>query len=160
MSYFVVLLLVSFLCAHIHTHTHTHAHLHTHTHTHTTRTHTHTPLSPSLQITLNAMKSENEQIALQGVEFWSTVCDEEADLSIEAIEVLHYTMHNVLEHTFGCVQLIIDFLSCFGMSVSQHLYWNKHIQQYCTLINSRRACARVTVVGLCLCVRYAEVFAL
>ena len=104
------------------------------------------------------MKSENEQIALQGVEFWSTVCDEEADLSIEAIEVQYCTMRNVLEHTFGCVQLNIDFLSCFGMSVSQH-YWNKHIQQYCTL-NSWRACARVTVVGLCLCVHYAEVFAL
>ena len=50
------------------------------------------------------------------------------------------------------ILLIVVFLSCFGMSVSQH-YWNKHIQQYCTLINSWRAYTRVTVVGLCLCVR-------
>lgn len=34
-------------------------------------------------ITLEAMKSENEQIALQGIEFWSNVSDEEIDLAIE-----------------------------------------------------------------------------
>ncbi|XP_073825652.1 importin subunit beta Fs(2)Ket [Musca autumnalis] len=34
-------------------------------------------------ITLEAMKSENDQIALQGVEFWSNVSDEEIDLAIE-----------------------------------------------------------------------------
>lgn len=34
-------------------------------------------------ITLEAMKSENDQIALQGIEFWSNVSDEEIDLSIE-----------------------------------------------------------------------------
>ena len=33
------------------------------------------------------MKSGTDEIALQGIEFWSTVCDEEADLSIEATEV-------------------------------------------------------------------------
>ena len=41
----------------------------------------HTP-----QITLAAMKSEVNEIALQGIEFWSTVCDEETDLAIEAAE--------------------------------------------------------------------------
>jgi importin subunit beta-1 len=44
-------------------------------------------MGPALfAITLNAMKADHDQIALQGIEFWSTVCDEEADLSIEAME--------------------------------------------------------------------------
>ena len=30
------------------------------------------------------MKSENEEVALQAVEFWSTVCEEEIDLQLEA----------------------------------------------------------------------------
>jgi len=33
------------------------------------------------------MKSEVDDIALQGIEFWSTVCDEEVDLAIELSEV-------------------------------------------------------------------------
>lgn len=37
-------------------------------------------------ISLEAMKSEVEEVALQGIEFWSTVCDEEVDLAIEAQE--------------------------------------------------------------------------
>lgn len=37
-------------------------------------------------ITLEAMKSDNDQIALQGIEFWSNVCDEELDLAIEKQE--------------------------------------------------------------------------
>jgi len=40
-----------------------------------------------LQITIEAMKSEHDEIALQGIEFWSTVCDEEVDLGIELHEV-------------------------------------------------------------------------
>ena len=39
-----------------------------------------------LQITLDAMKNDGDEVALQGIEFWSTVCDEEADLAIEAVE--------------------------------------------------------------------------
>lgn len=37
-------------------------------------------------ITLEAMKSENDQVALQGIEFWSNVSDEEIDLAIESQE--------------------------------------------------------------------------
>lgn len=33
------------------------------------------------------MKHPDERVALQAVEFWSTVCEEEVDLSIEASEV-------------------------------------------------------------------------
>lgn len=39
------------------------------------------------QITIEAMKSDQDEIALQGIEFWSTVCDEEVDLGIELQEV-------------------------------------------------------------------------
>lgn len=34
-------------------------------------------------ITLEAMKSENDQVSLQGIEFWSNVSEEEIDLAIE-----------------------------------------------------------------------------
>lgn len=37
-------------------------------------------------ITLEAMKSDNDAIALQGIEFWSNVSEEEIDLSIESGE--------------------------------------------------------------------------
>ena len=39
------------------------------------------------QITMEAMKSDVDEIALQGIEFWSSVCDEEVDLAIELSEV-------------------------------------------------------------------------
>lgn len=39
------------------------------------------------QITVEAMKSDIDEVALQGIEFWSNVCDEEMDLAIEASEV-------------------------------------------------------------------------
>lgn len=44
-------------------------------------------ISPSSQITIEAMKSDIDEVALQGIEFWSNVCDEEMDLAIEASEV-------------------------------------------------------------------------
>lgn len=37
-------------------------------------------------ITLEAMKSDIDEIALQGIEFWSNVSDEEIDLAIEETE--------------------------------------------------------------------------
>jgi importin subunit beta-1 len=33
------------------------------------------------------MKSQNEKVALQAIEFWSTTCDEEIELMAEAVEV-------------------------------------------------------------------------
>ena len=39
------------------------------------------------QITIEAMKSDIDEVSLQGIEFWSTVCDEEVDLGIELQEV-------------------------------------------------------------------------
>lgn len=46
----------------------------------------------SLQITIEAMKSDIDEVALQGIEFWSNVCDEEMDLAIEATEVMLDTL--------------------------------------------------------------------
>lgn len=44
-------------------------------------------MAPALfAITIDAMKSESEDISLQGIEFWSTVCDEEDSLSYEIDE--------------------------------------------------------------------------
>ncbi|XP_076088183.1 importin subunit beta-1-like isoform X2 [Mytilus galloprovincialis] len=44
-------------------------------------------MGPALfAITMEAMKSDVDEIALQGIEFWSTVCDEEVDLAIELSE--------------------------------------------------------------------------
>jgi importin subunit beta-1 len=37
-------------------------------------------------ITVEAMRSDVDEVALQGIEFWSNVCDEEVDLSIELSE--------------------------------------------------------------------------
>lgn len=37
-------------------------------------------------ISLDAIKSDCDEIALQGIEFWSSICDEEMDLEIEAVE--------------------------------------------------------------------------
>ena len=44
-------------------------------------------MGPALfAITLEAMKSEVDEVALQGIEFWSNVCDEEVELQMEAQE--------------------------------------------------------------------------
>ena len=44
-------------------------------------------MGPALfAITLEAMKSEIDEVALQGIEFWSNVCDEEINLQIEQKE--------------------------------------------------------------------------
>ncbi|KAK2181291.1 hypothetical protein NP493_402g02041 [Ridgeia piscesae] len=44
-------------------------------------------MGPALfAITMEAMKSDIDEVALQGIEFWSNVCDEEVDLAIEFSE--------------------------------------------------------------------------
>lgn len=39
-------------------------------------------------ITVAAMKSSNDDVALQGIEFWSSVCEEESELQIELTEAM------------------------------------------------------------------------
>lgn len=47
------------------------------------------------------MKSSEEAVALQAIEFWSTVCEEEIELAIEAAEVC---VHSYLcPHPFNAV---------------------------------------------------------
>lgn len=54
-----------------------------------------------VQISLEAMKSSVDEVALQGIEFWSTVCDEEVDLAIEAAEV-HLRFHTLKSLVESC----------------------------------------------------------
>jgi importin subunit beta-1 len=42
------------------------------------------------------MKSEVDEIVLQGIEFWSNVCEEEAGLALEAQEVELFIRNNSL----------------------------------------------------------------
>lgn len=51
-------------------------------------------------ITVSAMKSEHDEVSLQGIEFWSNVCDEEVDLAVEAIEAAEAGQppHRVSKH--------------------------------------------------------------
>jgi hypothetical protein len=51
------------------------------------------------------MKSSIDEVALQGIEFWSTVCDEEVDLAIEAAEVKVFLLADV----FACTGHIRSF---------------------------------------------------
>ncbi|KAF8335779.1 karyopherin Kap95 [Cantharellus anzutake] len=41
-------------------------------------------------LTVLGMKNPEERVALQAVEFWSTVCEEEADIAVEAADALEY----------------------------------------------------------------------
>ncbi|KAF9449073.1 ARM repeat-containing protein [Macrolepiota fuliginosa MF-IS2] len=41
-------------------------------------------------LTVMGMKHSDERVALQAVEFWSTVCEEEVELAVEAQEALEY----------------------------------------------------------------------
>eukprot|EP00794_Sanderia_malayensis_P017676 gene17676-19438_t len=44
-------------------------------------------MGPALfSITIASMESDEDEIVLQGIEFWSSICDEEMDLAIEAAE--------------------------------------------------------------------------
>ena len=73
-----------------------------------------TYMGPALfAITLEAMKSEIDEVALQGIEFWSNVCDEELDLQIEAsdaAEVGRPPEHVSRFYAKGALQFIVPIL--------------------------------------------------
>ncbi|VDO95624.1 unnamed protein product [Soboliphyme baturini] len=65
-------------------------------------------------ITLEAMKSPIENIALQGIEFWSNVCDEEIELSFEASEAAEHgkpPMHVSKYYAKGALPHIVPVLT-------------------------------------------------
>ncbi|XP_030383344.1 importin subunit beta [Scaptodrosophila lebanonensis] len=64
-------------------------------------------------ITLEAMKSDNDAVALQGIEFWSNVSDEEIDLAIESQEATDQGRppHRVSKHyARGALQFLTPVL--------------------------------------------------
>lgn len=64
-------------------------------------------------ITLDAMKDSIPEVALQGIEFWSTVCDEEIDLAIEAAECFDKGQPPAISSMFyakGALQFITPIL--------------------------------------------------
>ncbi|KAK4336955.1 hypothetical protein RND71_043527 [Anisodus tanguticus] len=72
-------------------------------------------MGPALfAITMQAMKDERDQVALQGIEFWSNVCDEEIDLSIEAMEAQEQGVPPARASRFyakGALQYLIPILT-------------------------------------------------
>ncbi|VDL92291.1 unnamed protein product [Schistocephalus solidus] len=64
-------------------------------------------------ITLNAMKSDIPEVSLQGIEFWSTVSDEELELAIEAAECFDKGQPPPVSSKFyakGALQFIVPIL--------------------------------------------------
>lgn len=53
------------------------------------------------KLTVLGMNHPDERVALQAVEFWSTVCEEEIELAIEAAEVSSFDL---------CPARILDIL--------------------------------------------------
>ncbi|XP_056637242.1 importin subunit beta-1 isoform X2 [Diorhabda carinulata] len=76
--------------------------------------HMETYMAPALfPITLEAMKSENDAVALQGIEFWSNVSDEEVDLAIEdteATEAGRPPTRSSRHYAKGALQYIVPIL--------------------------------------------------
>ncbi|XP_072031323.1 importin subunit beta-1-like isoform X2 [Amphiura filiformis] len=73
-----------------------------------------TYMGPALfAITLEAMKNEIDEIALQGIEFWSNVCDEEMDLAIELSEATEIGLtpeHTSKHYAKGALQYLVPLL--------------------------------------------------
>ncbi|KAI1721587.1 HEAT-like repeat domain-containing protein [Ditylenchus destructor] len=65
-------------------------------------------------ITLHAMKDDNDEVAMQGIEFWSNVCEEELNLAVETEEAeeqgqtpVHVSKH----YAKGALQHILPILT-------------------------------------------------
>ena len=60
------------------------------------------------------MKSDIDEVALQGIEFWSNVCDEEVDLAIELSEVKQYFSFFLYTPKFGSLFTVLRLRSHFS----------------------------------------------
>uniref|UniRef100_T1J2G6 Importin N-terminal domain-containing protein n=1 Tax=Strigamia maritima TaxID=126957 RepID=T1J2G6_STRMM len=71
-------------------------------------------MGPALfAITMEAMKSDIDEVGLQGIEFWSNVCDEEVDLQIEASEAQDQgrpPTHTSRFYAKGALQYLVPIL--------------------------------------------------
>lgn len=71
-------------------------------------------MGPALfAITMEAMKSEIDEVALQGIEFWSNVCEEEVDLAIEASEAVEQGRppeHTSRFYAKGALQYLVPII--------------------------------------------------
>lgn len=71
-------------------------------------------MGPALfAISLEAIKSDINEVSLQGIEFWSTVCDEELDLALEAdeaAEVGRPPEHSSKMYAKGALQYLVPLL--------------------------------------------------
>ncbi|KAG8566167.1 hypothetical protein GDO81_013127 [Engystomops pustulosus] len=74
-----------------------------------------TYMGPALfAITVEAMKNEIDEVSLQGIEFWSNVCDEEMDLAIEASEAAEQGRppeHTSKFYAKGALQYLVPILT-------------------------------------------------
>uniref|UniRef100_A0A8C4TLZ7 Karyopherin (importin) beta 1 n=1 Tax=Erpetoichthys calabaricus TaxID=27687 RepID=A0A8C4TLZ7_ERPCA len=65
-------------------------------------------------ITIEAMKSDIDEVTLQGIEFWSNVCDEEMDLAIEASEAAEQGRppeHTSKFYAKGALQYLVPIIT-------------------------------------------------
>lgn len=81
-------------------------------------------MAPALfAISTEAIKSDVDEIALQGIEFWSNVCEEEIDLSIElseAAEAGHPPQRLSMYYAKGAVEFLMPLLTQCLMKQEEH----------------------------------------
>ena len=56
-----------------------------------------------IQITMEAIRSQDDEVCLQGIEFWSNICEEEMDLSIELSEVSFNLKKSLIVYMVFCL---------------------------------------------------------
>ena len=69
-------------------------------------------ISAVFQLTENAMNDEEEGVMMQALEFWSTVADEEFEISLDVQDGLNDSSHHFIEHSLNqLVPLLLNQLT-------------------------------------------------